>query len=50
MPTTVEHLTGLIERVTFHNAETGFAVMQVKVAGDARPGGGAGYVAGGRGR
>jgi exodeoxyribonuclease V alpha subunit len=28
-----EHLTGLIERVTFHNAETGFAVMQVKVRG-----------------
>ena len=33
MTTTVEHLTGLIERVTFHNAETGFAVMQVKVRG-----------------
>jgi len=29
----LEHLVGLIERVTFHNAETGFAVMQVKVRG-----------------
>ena len=29
----LEHLTGLIERITFHNAETGFAVMQVKVRG-----------------
>jgi len=25
----LEHLNGLIKRVTFHNAETGFAVMQV---------------------
>ena len=32
-PDSLEHLTGLIERVTFHNTETGFAVMQVKVRG-----------------
>src|ERR1035437_6305794 len=29
----LEHLTGLIERVTFHNLETGFGVLQVKVRG-----------------
>jgi exodeoxyribonuclease V alpha subunit len=28
-----EHLTGLIERVTFHSAETGFAVLRVQVKG-----------------
>jgi exodeoxyribonuclease V alpha subunit len=28
-----EHLTGLIERVTFHNPENGFAVLRVKVQG-----------------
>ena len=32
-PNDFEHLNGLIERVTFHNAESGFAVMQVKVRG-----------------
>jgi exodeoxyribonuclease V alpha subunit len=26
-----ETLTGLIERVTYHNAENGFAVLKVKV-------------------
>ena len=29
----LEQLQGLIERVTFHSAESGFAVMQVKVRG-----------------
>src|ERR1700722_5052820 len=29
----LESLAGLIERVTFHNAESGFGVMQVKVRG-----------------
>ena len=29
----LEHLNGLIERITFHNAESGFAVLQVKVRG-----------------
>jgi exodeoxyribonuclease V alpha subunit len=29
----LEQLAGLIERVTFHNGETGFAVLQVKVRG-----------------
>jgi exodeoxyribonuclease V alpha subunit len=28
-----ERLSGLIERVTFHNEETGFAVLRVKVSG-----------------
>ncbi len=32
-PDRLEHLTGLIERVTFHNGDTGFAVLQVKVQG-----------------
>jgi exodeoxyribonuclease V alpha subunit len=27
------HLTGLVERVTFHSPETGFGVLQVKVRG-----------------
>lgn len=31
--TTREHLGGLIERVTFHNAESGFCVLRVKVRG-----------------
>lgn len=31
--TTEESLTGLIERVTFHSEETGFAVLRVKVNG-----------------
>ncbi len=30
---TLEHLHGLIERVTFHNAESGFCVLRVKVRG-----------------
>src|SRR5207244_82255 len=29
----LEALAGLIERVTFHNAESGFGVLQVKVRG-----------------
>ena len=33
MTASIEHLTGLIERVSFRNAETGFAVLQVKVRG-----------------
>jgi exodeoxyribonuclease V alpha subunit len=32
-PDSLDHLNGLIERVTFHNGETGFAVLQVKVRG-----------------
>jgi exodeoxyribonuclease V alpha subunit len=28
-----DHLTGLVERVTFHSPDTGFAVLQVKVRG-----------------
>jgi exodeoxyribonuclease V alpha subunit len=28
-----ESLSGLIERVTFHNEESGFAVLQVKAKG-----------------
>ncbi|MBN2289464.1 MAG: hypothetical protein JXQ83_09045, partial [Candidatus Glassbacteria bacterium] len=28
-----EHVTGLIERVTFHSSESGFAVLRVKVRG-----------------
>ena len=28
-----ENLTGLIERVTYHNPENGFAVLRVKVKG-----------------
>ena len=30
---TAEALAGLVERVTFHNAETGFCVLRVKVRG-----------------
>lgn len=29
----IESLSGLIERVTFHNEESGFAVMKVKAKG-----------------
>jgi exodeoxyribonuclease V alpha subunit len=29
----LEHLNGLVERVTFHNADTGFCVVRVKVRG-----------------
>ena len=32
-PDTLEQLTGLIERITFHNEESGFAVFKVKVRG-----------------
>jgi hypothetical protein len=32
-PDSLEPLTGLIEQVTFHNAESGFAVSQVEVRG-----------------
>ena len=28
-----DHVQGMIERITFHNGETGFAVLQVKVRG-----------------
>src|SRR5829696_573346 len=28
-----EHLSGLVERVTFHNAENGFCVLRVQVRG-----------------
>ena len=30
---TAEHLAGLVERVTFHNADSGFCVLRVKVRG-----------------
>src|SRR5690606_35856375 len=33
----VETLNGLIERVAFHNEDTGFAVLRVKVAGRREP-------------
>src|ERR1051325_5277958 len=32
-PASPEPLAGLVERVTFHNAETGFCVLRVKVRG-----------------
>ena len=32
-PSTQEVLAGLVERVTFHNAENGFCVLRVKVRG-----------------
>jgi len=28
-----DHLAGLVERVTFHNADSGFCVLQLKVKG-----------------
>ena len=31
--TLVERITGIIERVTFHNPDSGFAVLQVQVRG-----------------
>jgi exodeoxyribonuclease V alpha subunit len=31
--TTLEHLEGSVERVTFHSEETGFCVLRVKVRG-----------------
>ena len=30
---TAEHLAGLVERVTFHNPDSGFCVLRVKVRG-----------------
>src|SRR3954464_8817733 len=32
-----EHLSGVVERVTFHNAESGFCVLRVKVRGQRDP-------------
>lgn len=32
-PTPLETLAGTVERVTFHNADTGFAVVRVKERG-----------------
>jgi len=32
-----EALAGLVERVTFHNADTGFCVLRVKVRGQRDP-------------
>lgn len=32
-PTPLETLAGTVERVTFHNADTGFAVIRVKARG-----------------
>ena len=29
----MEHLTGSVERITFHNADSGFCVLRVKVRG-----------------
>ena len=36
-PETREPLSGLVERVTFHSAETGFCVLRVKVRGKRDP-------------
>src|SRR4051794_30353369 len=33
-PTATEHITGPIERVTYHNVETGFCVVQIQVKGE----------------
>ena len=33
----MEHLSGTVERVTFHSAETGFAVLRIKVKGWREP-------------
>lgn len=30
----LKHLAGLVERVTFHNAENGFCVLRLKVKGE----------------
>ena len=30
---TAEHLAGLVERVTFHNPDSGFCVLPLKVRG-----------------
>ena len=35
-PSDHEALTGLVERVTYHNAENGFCVVRVKARGVAR--------------
>jgi len=32
-PSTQEVLAGLVERVTFHNAESGFCVLRIKARG-----------------
>ena len=32
-PTSVEHLAGTVERITFHNEENGFCVLRVEVRG-----------------
>jgi exodeoxyribonuclease V alpha subunit len=29
----MEHISGLVERVTFHNDESGFCVLRVKIRG-----------------
>ena len=36
-PTEGDHVTGLIERVTFHSEESGFAVLRVQVRGRREP-------------
>ncbi|MDR2391490.1 MAG: ATP-dependent RecD-like DNA helicase [Planctomycetota bacterium] len=36
-PTSLERLTGLIERITFHSEETGFSVLKVKARGFREP-------------
>ena len=33
----LDHVTGVIERVTYHNEETGFCVLRVRVRGHAAP-------------
>src|SRR3954471_1175042 len=33
-PTATEHITGPIERVTYHNAESGFCVLQIHIKGE----------------
>jgi len=37
MPQTLDRLTGSIERVTFHSAESGFCVLRVGVRGQGEP-------------
>ena len=35
--TPLEHLSGTVERVTFHSAETGFAVLRIAIKGWREP-------------
>src|SRR3954462_11745993 len=44
-PSNQEVLAGLVERVTFHNAENGFCVLRTKARGHRDPGTGVGHAA-----